>query len=112
LIKEIQMNLFRALYGSTRTSWNAPETSAGALPKLDEPAGTDWRKQRLELAARKYGRPFKCAGEDLLREVFVGGGELVTVGGGEKPGSAKSVEPRPAPTFPKRGPRSTLTHGS
>lgn len=105
------MNVFKA-FGSTRNSSNSRDISAGRLHGLQEPAGTDWRKERLAAAASKYGRPFKCAGEDMLREVFVGGGELVTVSAGAKPGSDKGADTRPAPTFPKRRPRVTVLHGN
>src|SRR4051812_37926865 len=103
------MNLFKAFCGSTRNSWNSGEMSAGRLHALDAPAGTDWRKERLAAAASKYGRPFKCAGEDMLREVFIGGRELVTVSGGEKPASIKGIDARP--TLAKRRPHLTILHG-
>ena len=40
----------------------------------------DWRAERLAEAAQKYGKPFKCAGDDMPREVIVGGKHLVAVG--------------------------------
>jgi hypothetical protein len=42
----------------------------------------DWRQQRLAEAAQKYGKPFKCASNDLPREVIVGGKHLVEVPSG------------------------------
>jgi hypothetical protein len=33
----------------------------------------DWRKRKLEEAAQKYGRPFKCAGDDMPHEVVMRG---------------------------------------
>jgi hypothetical protein len=43
-------------------------------------AADDWRAQRLAEAAQKYGKPFKCASDDMPREVIVGGKHLVAVG--------------------------------
>jgi hypothetical protein len=34
-------------------------------------ASGDWRKERLAEAAQKHGKPFKCAGQDMPREVIV-----------------------------------------
>jgi hypothetical protein len=35
-------------------------------------AGTpDWRKQRLAEAAQRHGKPFKCAGDDMPREILI-----------------------------------------
>jgi hypothetical protein len=46
-------------------------------PVLDDLRGTgasgDWRKRKLAEAAEKYGRPFKCAGDDLPHEVVLPG---------------------------------------
>ena len=39
---------------------------------MTEPAG-DWRKRKLAEAAQKYGRPFKCAGDDMPHEVVMRG---------------------------------------
>ena len=43
-------------------------------------ASYDWRGPLLLEAARKHGKPFKCAGDDLPREIILGGKELVVVG--------------------------------
>lgn len=106
------MDLFRALCGSTRNSWKSREIAVDVLHALEKPAGTDWRKERLAAAASKYGRPFKCAGEDMLREVFVGGRKLVTVSAGQKPASTEGTNVSAAPTLLKRRPRLTLMHRS
>ena len=37
----------------------------------------EWRRQRLIEAAQKHGKPFKCAGENMPREVWVGGKALI-----------------------------------
>jgi hypothetical protein len=103
------MNLFRALCESTRNSWNFLEMTGGGLNGPDGAARTDWRKARLAAAATRYGRPFKCAGEDMLREVLIGGRELVTVSGGKKPASIKGTA---RPTLAQRRPRLTILHGS
>ena len=39
----------------------------------------DWRRPLLAEAARKHGKPFKCAGDELPREVILGGKDLVVV---------------------------------
>jgi hypothetical protein len=36
-------------------------------------ASGDWRKRKLAEAAQKYGRPFKCAGDDMPREIVLRG---------------------------------------
>jgi hypothetical protein len=90
--KETEMKLFRTLCGSIRNSSNSRQKPAADLYPLGKPACRDWRKERLAAAASRYGRPFKCANEDLPREVLVGGRELITVGGGEKPASRKPAE--------------------
>ena len=52
----------------------------------------DWRKEQLAAAAKKYGRPFKCAGDDLPREVLIGGRYIVTVEpGADVPGQNDTV---------------------
>ena len=33
-------------------------------------ATQDWRKQRLAQAAERHGKPFKCAGRDMPREIL------------------------------------------
>ena len=40
----------------------------------------DWREPLLIEAARKHGKPFKCAGDELPREIILGGKELIVVG--------------------------------
>lgn len=34
-------------------------------------SSADWRKRKLAEAAEKYGKPFKCAGEHLPREIIL-----------------------------------------
>lgn len=40
----------------------------------------DWRVPLLIEAARKHGKAFKCAGDELPREIMLRGKELVEVG--------------------------------
>ena len=40
----------------------------------------DWREPLLLEAARKHGKPFKCAAHELPREIILGGKELIVVG--------------------------------
>lgn len=54
----------------------------------------DWREERLKEAQQRHGRPFKCAGAELPREILVRprpAGEL-SLGG-----VAQAVEDTPAP---------------
>ena len=39
----------------------------------------DWRRPLLAEAARKHGKPFKCAGDELPREVILGGKDIVVI---------------------------------
>jgi hypothetical protein len=64
------MGLFRriaALFGRRR------RRRIIEAPLLDNiyvpPPATDWRTRKLAEAAQKYGRPFKCAGGDMPRQV-------------------------------------------
>ena len=103
------MKLFRSLCGSVGNSSNSGDK---ALYPLEKPACPDWRKERLAAAASRYGRPFKCANEDMLREVLVGGRELVTVSGGEKPVSRKTTDAPAARRGVRGQARLTLMQGS
>jgi hypothetical protein len=67
------MNIVRAIARVLRRRSTAGDTP----PVIDhvhmtEPAG-DWRKHKLAEAAQKYGRPFKCAGDDMPHEVVMRG---------------------------------------
>jgi len=42
---------------------------------------TDWREEALKKAAEKYGRPFKCAGQNMLRQVWHKGAWLAVAPG-------------------------------
>ena len=44
----------------------------------------DWRDAKLQEAAARYGKPFKCCAPSVPREVLVGGKELVTVAADEE----------------------------
>ena len=63
------MGLFRriaALFGSRkRRIIDAPLIDSIYVP----PPSTDWRTRKLAQAAQKYGRPFKCAGGDMPRQI-------------------------------------------
>jgi hypothetical protein len=46
--------------------------SAAVIDDLRDTGGSgDWRKLKLEEAAQKYGRPFKCAGDDMPHETML-----------------------------------------
>ncbi|MDB5924089.1 MAG: hypothetical protein JWN13_3025 [Betaproteobacteria bacterium] len=59
------------------------QTLTGSTPHADDdyvPGNTyDWREPLLVEAARKHGKPFKCAGGELPREVMLRGKDLVVV---------------------------------
>ena len=56
----------------------------------------DWREPLLIEAARKHGKAFKCAGDELPREIMLRGKELIEVGVGAHTmhGSAQSTVPQ------------------
>jgi hypothetical protein len=44
----------------------------GVIDHVPVDAGSsDWREDRLKQAQERYGRPFKCAGAELPREILV-----------------------------------------
>ena len=63
------MGLFRRIAGlfggRKRRIVEAPLIDNVYVP----PPTTDWRTRKLAQAAQKYGRPFKCAGGDMPRQV-------------------------------------------
>ena len=67
------MNIVRAIgraFGFGRKSRETPPVIDHVrMPEASE----DWRKRKLAEAAQKYGRPFKCAGDDMPHEVVMRG---------------------------------------
>ena len=57
----------------------------------------DWREPLLIEAARKHGKPFKCAGNELPREIILAGKELVVVGVEDHP-----IQVAAEPVLPQR----------
>jgi hypothetical protein len=53
------------------------DESSHILDHVPISSGHEWRRQRLVEAAQKHGKPFKCAGENMPREVWVHGKALV-----------------------------------
>jgi len=50
----------------------AHELEAPVIDRVDvPPPSTDWRKRKLAQAAQRYGRPFKCAGGEMPRQVVL-----------------------------------------
>ena len=44
----------------------------GVIDHMPVSAGpSDWREERLKQAQERHGRPFKCAGTELPREILV-----------------------------------------
>jgi hypothetical protein len=72
------MNIFRRVAQILKV--NAPSQNVPANRDVAGRASDDWRAKRLAEAAQKYGKPFKCASDDMPREVIVGGKHLVAVG--------------------------------
>jgi hypothetical protein len=63
------MGLFRRI----ATLFGARRRRIIEAPLIDNidvpPPSTDWRTRKLAQAAQRYGRPFKCAGGDMPRQV-------------------------------------------
>jgi hypothetical protein len=72
------MNIFRRVAEILKV--NGPLQNVPAHHDVPGRASDDWRAERLAEAAQKYGKPFKCASDDMPREVIVGGKHLVAVG--------------------------------
>ena len=75
------MNIFRRVAQILQVNSRLHDAPIASGPR---PARTpdDWRQERLAEAALKYGKPFKCASDDMPREVIVGGKHLVAVPSG------------------------------
>lgn len=81
LLSKGTMNIFRRvaqILQVTRTLHDAPDAGKRTPVRKSD----DWRQARLAEAAQKYGKPFKCASDDMPREVIVGGKHLVAVPSG------------------------------
>ena len=63
----ILQRIVRTLRGAEH--YDVTPIEIGALP-LDQSSG-DWRALKLTEAAQKYGKPFKCAGEHMPREILL-----------------------------------------
>ena len=72
------MNIFRRVAQILKVNGQLRDLT-GTTRKAPGPSD-DWRAERLAEAAQKYGKPFKCASDDMPREVIVGGKHLVAVG--------------------------------
>ncbi|HTN28020.1 MAG TPA: hypothetical protein VL180_09570 [Burkholderiales bacterium] len=73
------MNIFRRVAQILSATRETPKMPGTESEKPVRAPTADWRQQRLAEAAEKYGKPFKCASDDLPREVIVGGKRLVAV---------------------------------
>jgi hypothetical protein len=81
------MSIFERISRVFTETPSAPQAKERSLELLAASETVDWRKEQLAAAAKKYGRPFKCAADDMPREVFVGGRYVVAVdAGSEVPG--------------------------
>jgi hypothetical protein len=81
LMSKGTMNIFRRvaqMLQVTRTLHDASDAGKRTPVRKSD----DWRQARLAEAAQKYGKPFKCASDDMPREVIVGGKHLVAVPSG------------------------------
>ena len=70
----ILKGVIRAFRRETPTRY---DESSHILDHVPISSGHEWRRQRLLEAAQKHGKPFKCAGQDMPREVWVGGKALI-----------------------------------
>jgi hypothetical protein len=66
--REHSMGIFDRLTRSFRTPRGAKTTHSAASQQ-----GGDWRRHKLLEAAKRHGRPFKCAAENMPREVVLRG---------------------------------------
>lgn len=87
------MKLFKQFVQVFKGSRSNPETASQYVPSRS----CDWREPLLIEAARKHGKPFKCAGDELPREIILGGRDLVVVGDETRKmeGSPRAILPRP-----------------
>jgi hypothetical protein len=65
------MKLFKRKPRPGSTHQGSYDETPHMLDHVPLGASGDWRKARLAEAAQKHGKPFKCAGQDLPREVIV-----------------------------------------
>jgi hypothetical protein len=66
------MNIVRVIARALRLRKKAGDSPVIDHVRMTDATG-DWRKRKLEEAAQKYGRPFKCAGDDMPHEVVMRG---------------------------------------
>jgi hypothetical protein len=78
LAKVNMVNIFRRVAQILKVNGQLPDLTGTARKAPGH--SDDWRAARLAEAAQKYGKPFKCASDDMPREVIVGGKHLVAVG--------------------------------
>ena len=79
----------------------------GVIDHVPVEAGSrDWREDRLKQAQERYGRPFKCAGVQLPREILVKprpAGDLALAGLSDippvRPAARRKERPRCPPSF-------------
>ena len=64
----ILKRLFQTLRGSSRY-----DDERHTLDHVPFKSSNDWRTQRLAEAALRHGKPFKCAGVNMPREVLTRG---------------------------------------
>ena len=67
------MNIVRVIARAFRLRSKAGDTPPVIDHVLMSDVTGDWRKRKLAEAAQKYGRPFKCAGDDMPHEVVMRG---------------------------------------
>ena len=66
-----QMNILHRIVRAfrSREHYDVTPIEIGALPLSR--SSSDWRSHKLTEAAQKYGKPFKCAGEHMPREILL-----------------------------------------
>jgi hypothetical protein len=90
--RKVRMKILTRIAQVFRASRANEEESAEYVPY----STYDWREPLLIEAARKHGKAFKCAGDELPREIMLRGKELVEVGVGAHTmhGSAQLTVPQ------------------
>ena len=72
------MKIFRRIARAFTRRSEPHETPALIDHVRDTGASGDWRKRKLAEAAEKYGRPFKCGGDDVPHETLERG-SVITI---------------------------------
>lgn len=67
-----RMNIFRSIARALKDN-RTHDVATRVHDDVRVDSSGDWRKKKLAQAAQKYGRLFRCAGEDMRRQVMLRG---------------------------------------